>query len=188
MLDKILWLSDGNQKRIFLRLSQPTTAIQLSHQMGIPSDQCSYLLARMAALKLMRCLNPYSRRSRLYWFTRLGKAWQRRLRHLDRLPPIQHDFPDLDWSLYGDVCYSHRATVVKTLGDPMQPAQIKRRALQRDATIRMSANNARDVVRFLYSHGVIEPVMIRKKAFPRYRLTEIGKHFQRLLLQSEVRK
>ena len=188
MLDKILWLTDGNQKRIFLRFSQPTTAIQLSHQMGIPPDQCSYLLAKMAELRLMRCLNPFSSRSHLYWFTRLGLAWQRRLRQLDGLPPIRHDYPDLDWSLYGDVCYSHRATVLKTLGDPMQPAQIKRRALLRDANIRMSANNARDVVRFLRSHGVVEPVMIRKKAFPRYRLTETGKHLQRLLLQSEVRK
>ena len=80
---------------------------------------------------------------------------------MDRLRPIAHDCPNLDWQLYGDVCYSHRAAVVRVLTEPMQPAQIKRKALFKDSRIRMSANNVRDVIRLLLAKGIVEPVMVK---------------------------
>ena len=119
MLNTILWLIGGHQKRIFQRLGQPVTATQLSRLSGIPADTCSYVLATLSQRKLVRCINPMARRSRLYWLTRLGRAWQRRLRALDGMSPINHDYPDLDWTLYGDVCYSHRAAVIKCLNQPI---------------------------------------------------------------------
>ena len=104
------------------------------------------------------------------------------------MSPITHDYPDLDWTLYGDVCYSHRAAVIKCLNQPMQPAQIKRRALFQNPDIKMSAGNVRDVLRSLRTKGVVQPVKPEKKAHPRYQLTDVGTHMQRLLLQAEVRK
>lgn len=187
MLDTILWATDGPQKKVFLRLRQPVTATQISRKTGISADTCSYVLGMLSTFGLTRCLNPYARRSRLYWLTRLGKAWQRRLRELDCMPPLAHDCPDLDWTLYGDVCFSHRASVVRTLTHPMQPAEIKRRAVFQNPKTRMSANNVRDVIRFLRSKGIVRPVKIRRRAYPRYELTDTGKHMQRLLLQAEVR-
>jgi len=186
MLDKIIWVSDDPQKKIFLRIQQPVTATQLSRQMGLSSSQCSYVLERLSKHGLARCINPSARRSRLYWLTRLGKAWQRRLRHLDRLRPITHDCPDFDWQLYGEICFNHRAAVVRVLSESMQPAQIKRKALFRNSKIRISANNVRDVIRFLQAKGIVEPVVFRKRVHPLYRLTDVGKQMQRLLLQAEV--
>ena len=188
MLNTILWLIGGHQKRIFQRLGQPVTATQLSRLSGIPTDTCSYVLATLSQRKLVRCINPMARRSRLYWLTRLGRAWQRRLRALDGMSPINHDYPDLDWTLYGDVCYSHRAAVIKCLNQPMQPAHIKRRALFQNPDLKMSAGNVRDVLRSLHTKGVVQPVKLKKKAHPRYQLTDVGTHMQRLLLQAEVRK
>jgi len=188
MLDTILWVTDGHQRKVFLQLSQPATAKQLARQMGISLDRCSYILGRLAALGLARCLNPFSRRSRLYWLTRLGRAWQRRLRELDRMPPLVHDCPDLDWQLYGEVCYSHRAAVIRTLSQPMQPAQIKRRALFHNPKIRMSANNVRDVIRLLKAEGIVRPVKLKRRAHPQYELTDTGRQMQRLLAQAEARR
>jgi len=50
----------------------------------------------------------------------------------------------------------------------------------------MSANNARDVMRLLVEWGVAKPVQVRRKAHPRYELTEQGRSFQTLLQQAEV--
>ena len=188
MLESILWLNHGHQRKLFQLLSQPSTATQLSRQTGIHFDECNYFLVKLTALKLARCINPAASRSRLYWLTRFGRAWQRRLRELDGLRPIGHDYPDLDWTLYGSVCYSHRAAVIRSLDQPMQPAQIKRRSRSQNPSIQMSANNARDVIRFLHTQGVVRPVSFRKKAHPCYELTEVGKQIQRLLMQAEVRK
>ena len=163
------------------------TATQVSRQMGIAVDKCSYVLERLSAHGLARCMNPSAGRSRLYWLTRLGKAWQRRLRELDRMPPLKHDCPDLDWQLYGDICFSHRAAVIETITQPMQPSQIKRKALCRDPKIRISANNVRDVIRFLRTNGIVQPLTVRKKAHPLYTLTDTGKDMRRLLLQVEER-
>jgi len=186
MLDKILWVTHGDQRDIFLRHAQPMTATQVARQRRLSVDRCNYILTELAARGLMRCLNPSSRRSRLFWLTRLGKAWQRRLRQLDGMPPLRHDCPDLDWDVYGSLCYTHRSAVVKTLSQPMQPAQIKRRAVFRNPRLRMSANNVRDVMRDLRRAAVVHPVQRARRAHPLYELTEAGRHMQRLLVQAEV--
>ena len=65
----------------------------------------------------------------------------------------------------------------------MQAAAIKRRARYLDPTVRMSANNVRDVLRALLSRGVVRVVWLRKKAHPRFELTEKG-----LQLQEQLRR
>lgn len=95
------------------------------------------------------------------------------------------DYPTTNWDLYGWVCYRHRAAILKTLTEPMQPATIKRKARSRDPTLRMSANNTRDIIRLFRERGIVQPVYVRKKAHARYELTETGMVLQRLLAQAD---
>jgi len=91
----------------------------------------------------------------------------------------------VDWNLLGWVCYRHRAAILKTLSEPLQPSAIKRRARARDPTLRMSANNVRDVIRLFKQRGIVQPVYLRKKKHPRYELTDVGKTLRQLLGQAE---
>ncbi len=167
-------------------MTQPMTATQVAGRRHRLAKHCTYLFCKLESRGLVRCLNPKANQSRLYWLTEAGKKQQRALRQKRGLPPARHDFPVIDWEQYGSVCFSHRTTVVKTLSEPMQPSKIKRKAFFRDSTIRMSANNVRDVIRYFLKQGIVEPITLPKKAHPLYGLTEIGRHFRRLLVQAEV--
>ena len=131
---------------------------------------------------MTRCLNAAARRSRVYWLTRLGQACRRQLDS-----GYRPTFAQVDWEIYGQVCFSHRAAVIKAIMEPLQPATIKRVALYRDPLLRMSANNVRDVIRFLRRKGVVYPVWVRRKAHIHYQLTEHGRRLQELLLRAEVK-
>ena len=164
-------------------LTQPATAAQLSRKLGISLDSSRATLRRLAERRLVRCLTPTMTRSRICWLTWKGLIHQRRLAGKQ----VNHDLPEIDWRLYASVCYSHRSRVITTLSRAMQPAEIKRRATFQTPGLRMSANNVRDVIRYLEAHDVVRPVAARRKAHPRYELTAVGLHMRRLLLQIEVR-
>ena len=138
------------------------------------------ILGQLTLCRMVKCLNPTAKRSRLYWLTSIGILCQKKLN--DNLPTALKDLPDIDWQLYGWVCYNHRAAIIKALTEPMQPATIKRRAKQRNTKIRMSANNVRDVMKLFVQKGIVRPVKIRKKAHPHYELTKVGKQFRQLLI------
>ena len=172
------------QHWLIIYLTQPSTALQIARQTNESVDQARKLIGRLKSRGIVYCLNPGSPSSRLFWLTAKGKKVQSEL-----LPnPINHDCPNIDWTHYGAICFSHRSIVVKTLRSPMQPAAIKRVATRNDPSIRFSANNCRDAIRFLSRIHVVKPVLERKKKFPRYELTESGKHMQRLLWQAEVKR
>lgn len=160
------------------------TARQLAHKLGMSLDSCSYVLWELRIYGLVCCLNPGARRSRLYWITKLGKVCQKELCKSRNLPSVVHYLPELDWNLYGWVCYSHRAAVIKTLDAPMQPAAMKRKARFQDRSLRMSANNVRDIIRLFLMKGIVNQVMLKGKTHPRYELTEAGKDLQSLLLRA----
>ena len=164
-----------------LKLKQPMTALQLSKHTGLSLDCCSYVLDEMSFHKLVKCMNKWSRRSRLYWLTNLGKECQRQLLKDDGKPKIACDFPKVDWEVYGWVCYTHRAAVIRALTEALQPAAIKRRARLQNPDLRMSANNVRDVIKLLLQKDIVEPVEVRKKVHLRYQLTELGRDLQNLL-------
>lgn len=181
------WLTKGQRRQfVILRIKQPITAKQLAARTDFDLDSCSFILSELSVQGLVFCLNPQARRSRLYWLTELGKACQIRLRETQGLPQFDLDFPKVDWDLYGWICYSHRAAVLKTLTEPMQPATIKRRARLMNDNLKMSANNVRDIVRLFLKKGLIQAVKIRKKAHLRYELTLSGKNLRKLLFESEV--
>lgn len=185
-LDTWLWQSQRRQS-VLLRVFQPATPRQLAQWTQMSLSCCMGVLAQLAPRRLVRCLNPHARRSRLYWLTGRGRACQRRLCQRRGLPPVQHHLlAGVDWELYGWVCYSHRAAVIRALNEPLRPATIKRRARQRQPELRMSANNVRDVVRLLLARGVVCRVQERPDDPPRYELSPQGQLLRQLLLRAVV--
>ena len=104
------------------------------------------------------------------------------------MPIYAYDFPIVDWELYGWICYSHRAAIIKALTEPLQPASIRRKIKRLFPDIKISANNVADILQLFLKKGVIKPVSIRRKVFCRYELTELGNKFQILLCRVENRQ
>jgi len=177
-------MAGTTRQRVLLAITQPLTATQLSRKLGMSTERCSNALAGLRSQKLVRCLNPSGRRSRLFWLTTLG---QRSQNTLARERCGAHDFPNVDWGLYASVCFSHRSEVVRTLTHAMQPSEIKRRSAFRTPGLRMSANNVRDVICYLKACGIVRLVTLKKKRHAGYELTEIGLQMRRLIMQAEVR-
>ena len=179
------WVEKSEKRKlVLLNLKQPMTALQLSKKTELSQDQCSVILGQLTLCGLVKCLNPYAKRSRLYWLTPVGVLCQKKLNN--NLPSALKDLPDIDWELYGWLCYNHRAAIIKALTEPLQPATIKRRAKQHNPKIKMSANNVRDIMKLFLQKEIVKPVKVRKKAHLRYELTELGKKLQRLLSWAEV--
>ena len=181
------WMRQGERRQIILRrLQQPMTAKQLAALTGIRPDCCSYVLWELSIYAVVHCLNIDSRKSRLYWLTELGKACRHRLAEHQGLSLVTHELPNIDWNLYGWVCFTHRAAVIKALHSPMQPVRIVKTARFKDPHIRMSANNVRDVIKRFLQKGIVQKVPgPRKRSHPRYSLTTTGLKLQELLFRAE---
>ena len=173
------------RKCVLSCLTQPLTVKQLSSLASLKLPACCHVLSELRTYKVVRCLNQSARRSRLYWLTKLGQ----RCRNASNEPAGGNsnpaNLPDIDWNLYGAVCFSHRSAVLRAISGPMQSVTIKRAARFQDPTIRMSANNVRDVIKFFMAEGIVTRIDVRGKHHPRYELTELGKTFQLLLLRAE---
>ena len=171
-----------------MSISQPMTAKQISKVTRLRVDSCSHALGKFKARGMVICLNPTARSSRVFGLTESGLGCRKQL-VLDSgkaAKPVA-DVAGVVWELYGWVCFRHRAAVIRVLTEPMQPSAMKRRLRNRNSGIRISANNVRDIVKLFLARGIVQQVHVRKKAHPLYELTELGKKFQRLLLQAEMR-
>ena len=140
-----------------MRLKQPMTAKQLAKTTGLTREECSHALASFAAHGLVVCLNRHARRSRLYGLSAKGRACQRKLHPENGCPQRENRPSDVDWHLYGSVCHSHRAAVIRALSEPLRPGTIKRRARCHNPAIRMSAKNVRDDIRVFRDRGIVRP-------------------------------
>lgn len=177
-----LWLVQSEaRKSLLLELHQPMTASQLARRTGQTLDGCLYRIWSLRLKGVLQCLNPETIQNRLYWLTRLGEAFQTSLRMSLGWKPAPYKLPDVPWDLYSSVCFSHRSAVIKALREPMQAARIKRVALLQNPSLRMSANNVRDVMKYLHQKGIVRKFKPKTRAHPRYELTETGKVFQLLL-------
>lgn len=134
--------------------------------------------------RLVSCLNPSARRSRLYWLSRHGRSVQRRMRGDARWRPS--DFPTSDWELYGWTCYSHRSAIIKAMAQPLHAAAIRRKASANDPALHLSSNNARDALYLLLDRGVVRRVIREGEPHPLYELTDAGKSCRDLLLRAEA--
>ncbi len=156
------------------------TATQLSRLTGSDLNRTMFVVRGLIKLQFLRCLNPQARRSRLYWLTGRGAAycWRVCLGRCD-------DQPSIDWDLYGWVCYSHRAAILKALAGPLQSCEIKRKARFANPGLKMSANNVRDVIRLFVGKNIVRTVLGKRRAHPRYELTSLGDTLRSLLLRAE---
>ena len=173
-------------EELLAEFTQPLTTAQLAFRTRMKTNRCNDIVRTMAAQGLISCLNPLARRSRVYWLTARGLKRREPLapRPLDRTFPA--DIEEIDWDLYGWLCYSHRSAVLKALEKPLNAASVKRAARFRDPEIRMSANNARDVLRLFLRKGVTTRAN-SPLCRPVYELTDQGETFQTLLLRAETR-
>ena len=181
------WLGLSEKRKIILAsLNQPLTATQVARRTDIGRDSCLHHLWSLTLHKILRCLNKDTRYIRLYWLTGLGEACQRRMHKEAGRGSLVHRYPKIPWNLYSSVCYRHRSAVIEAMRGQMQAAVIKRRAFSRDSTLRMSANNVRDVMKWLVETEAVQKIRVRKKKHPRYELTDLGLEFQKLLLGVKV--
>ncbi len=183
------WIKkEEHRKTVLASLTQPLTAKQLSRKTRIGIDTCSHVVGRFAQQGLAVCLNPTARSSRLYGLTDLGRKCREKLCRELGLPekPEVYEIPSIDWELYGWLCFSHRAAIMRILSEPMQPSAMKRKLRSVNASVKISANNIRDVIRLFLQKGIVQKVFVRKKAHPRYELTDLGRKLQGLLIRAEV--
>ena len=174
-----------NRKTLLMSIKQPMTALQLSKRTGLKPNQCSIILGKLTLCGMVKCLNPNATRSRLYWLTPTGILCQKKLSKDKSLPEPTEKLLDIDWPLYGWLCYSHRAAIIKVLTEPMQPSTVKRRAKQQDSRIKMSANNVRDVIKLLLQKEIVKPLKLKKKAHLHYELTRTGQDLQKMLRRAD---
>lgn len=174
------------RQRVLGQLARPLTATQLARRTGLRSDSCRHVLGELSRAGLTLCLNSQARRSRLYGPTPLGGRCLRRLQGSSKCHDFSTPPSGVDWELLGWVCYRHRAAILKTLSEPLQPSAIKRRARARDPALRMSANNVRDVIRLFKARGIVQPVYVRKKKHPRYELTPLGANLRNQLIDVDA--
>jgi len=180
------WIKkNDNRQGVLLKLKQPMTALQLSKLTALTLDHCSVIIKEFAVQKILYCINPTAKRSRLYWLTPKGIKYQNKLRDEKGIRHPNTNIPKMNWDLYGWTCYNNRSAVIKALNEPMQPPKIKKRAYLKDSKLKMTANNVRDIIRLFLSKNIVKSVKLRKKAHPRYELTETGKRMRELLLKAE---
>lgn len=185
--DVYKWLKNSHRRMLLIKkIKQPMTVSQLANHAKLQREACTFLLWQLSVYCLVKCLNKEARACRLYWLTDSGKDCQRRLLREERLPAYVYDFPRMDWKLYGWACYRHRSTILKTMVMPMQPAEIKRRALAQNPQLRMNVNNVIDVLQEFLSNGIVRAIPLTKQKRRIYELTDVGRAFQNLLNRAEV--
>jgi hypothetical protein len=180
------WLRQSPRRRTLLAsLLQPLTAVQVARRTSWSLDACRHAFGDLNEHALLRCMNTDARRFRLYWLTEEGVSCQRQVRRRLCLAAASLHFPAVNWALYGDMCFSHRAAIIKALSEPLQPAAVKRRAKQRDPSLRMSAGNAREAIKVMRQRGVVKSVQFDGERWSRFELTPVGRKIRTLLCGAE---
>jgi predicted transcriptional regulator len=177
-------LQGQRRLKIVSQITQPLTCTQLAYRTKIRVRSCSQALIELENLGVVYCLTPDAPSSRLYYLTETGKECQKQWYQINGLKPPEHDYPKIDWNRYQSLCYKHRSLVIQLLTEPIQPAVLRRKARINHPEIKMSSNNARNVMYFLRTQGYVNIVRIRGKEHLRYELNEEGQEFQRLLLKA----
>jgi DNA-binding MarR family transcriptional regulator len=170
---------------VLLLLAMPMTAKQITLKTKMSLDSCSYALWELEVYGLVQCLNKSARRSRVFGLTPKGRKCYTECCKRQNLKVPQPDYPEVDWNLYGWVCYSHRSAVLKAISGTMQPVDIRRRAKYQNPEICMSANNVRDVIYQFLEKGIVRKVQIKKKSHTNYELTDLGRDLQIVLNEVE---
>jgi len=176
------WLACSKRRRLVVAsLIQPMTAAQLSKFTRLAFSGACEVFGQLRKHAFVQCLNVGAVMARVHGLTAKGLGARSLLFQEGGIPESEYLQPDINWDLYGRVCTVNRGIVVLTLTRPMQPCQIKRRALVRFPHNKMTNSNVRGVVRELRETGIVEQVWGNGTRFPQYQLTPTGHAFQALL-------
>ncbi len=170
---------------VLLNLSQPLTATQIAKRTQMARDHVSDVVRELGIYKLCYCCNPESVRGRVVTLTKLGRKCRERLLRRYKLTELPCHTGEVDCNLLGWAVFRHRASVIKVLDRPMRAVTARKLAISKDSELRMSSNNARDVLKLVVKNGIAEAVEERKQAHPIYQLTDAGRQVQTLLYQAE---
>ena len=183
MFDKVLsWVrQSGRRQGVVAVLDQPLTASQIATRVGLSLKHASFVLGEVLAGQVVQCLNSQASSSRVFWSTELGHRVQNEIRQGFDLPAVSVQFPLVDWYLYGMVCFSHRAAVLRTMGRPMRATEIRRRGKLANPEQRMNSSNVRDVLGVFRRHQLVVPLQKRRRGHPSWVPSEVGKSIQKLL-------
>lgn len=166
-------------------MHQPLTVSQLCTRTQFTLGTGSHVLWELQVYNVVQCLNPASNKSRVYWFTDLGLAMRRQLLMDLGLPCSDPAIPELPWDLLGWLSFKHRQIVLEhCTHTPEQVCAIRRRARLHCPGLRMSTNNCRDVIKLFETRGIVERVLVRGNAHPRFQLTPLGIDLQTWLINS----
>ena len=171
---------------VLLNLSQPLTATQIAKRTQMARDHVSDVLRELSIYKLCCCCNPESVRGRVFTLTKLGRKCRERLLKKYKLTELPCHTGKVDCSLLGWAVFRHRASVIKILDRPMRAVTARKLAISRDSELRMSSNNARDILKLIVKNGIAKAVEERKQARPIYELTDAGRQLQMLLYQADT--
>lgn len=76
----------------------------------------------------------------------------------------------------------------------MQPSDVQRVAARREkenifeaSKLRMSSNNCRDVMRLFLGKGIVQAIREKRRRWPKYELTALGRKLQTALRKAEER-
>ncbi len=179
-------MAKNERKKVLLAFSQPLISRQISKKTGIPAHTCSSVIAMLENSGVLVCLNSCARNNRIFWLTETGHQCVQAMYTSQNRTYNRPILSNMDWSLYGWACSSHRSAILKALTHPMQPSEIKQLFRMQKIDIRISANNIRDIIRLFLAKGIVRPVKVRKRVHLRYELTETGIKIRDLLLSAEA--
>ncbi len=183
--DQDVWVAQsGRRQRVLHTMVQPLTATQCAERTSFTLDASKAVLRQFARRGLADCLNGLARCSRVYGLTPAGIVVQGRTREANEWSHMAYESPRVDWSLYGWVCFRHRAAVLRGLGEPGTASMIKRRARDQRPTIRISVSNIRGVLRQFLGRGIarVESAPGNRRV---YSLTPTGYLLRGLILRAE---
>jgi len=181
------WLNVRDDRKVVLRaFHQPLISRQISKRTGILQSTCSYIIATFVDKGLLICLNPAAQNSRLYWLTEKGHRLLKKLAQNHNQIYLKPQLPEIDWPLYGWLCYTHRSVIIRVLNEPMRPSEIKRVLSIQRPSIRISAGNVRDIIQLFLLKSIVRPVTIRGKVYPYYKLTDLGIKCRDLLIRADT--
>ena len=157
------WLNLSDcRKKILVNLKLPMTVKQLSVITGIRREYCSEILREL----YKSCL-VYRLGGRFYFLTSKGKQYQKKILNCSGLDFDIKSISEVDWELYGKICYKNRSAVIQILSEPLQPVEIKWNIKKLYPDTKISANNVRDIVKLLLRNKIVKSVKRKKKSHPR---------------------
>lgn len=162
-------------------LNQPLTNVQLSSRLNHRLKRTCEGVRTLRDSGLVLVLNPEASENRVCWMTYLGASVQQLLYREEGRPLPRRFLPSINWSLYGVCCYRHRRAVLGAIRGSMRAPAIRRRATRNRPDLRMSTNNARDVLSFLVEVGLVSKHAVPRRRQALYSLTHTGRQFQALL-------